>query len=317
MIDKKDKSKLIEEKFKLAYETALKLPRAFINTRKNPQNKQVITIAFGTPLQISFFYEGEARGNFPDGLGKMTYQVLNGNLLKDNRVIYEGEFLGGEPNGKGKLTIREIDGDVIYESSEINTDKHKSSGEFKGLNLKAEGFFNYKFKKNSTNFKDGNEFLFKDDDHISLFDEFGAKTFISGEDLNYKLQYDKYKEFYWFTKDRKFKIIYQGEISQFGLHQDREKHKKCASHTFPFPYGKGELTYINLDKNSGYYYNLKQKFVGSFKHLVMQGKIKEYRNDVLTAEGNYIDGKRDGKFKFYDEDGTSFEEIFENGEEKK
>ena len=49
----------------------------------------------------------------------------------------------------------------------------------------------------------------------------------------------------------------------------------------------------------------------------MQGKIKEYRNDVLTAEGNYIDGKRDGKFKFYDHDGTSFEEIFENGVEKK
>ena len=96
--------------------------------------------------KISYFYEGEARGNFPDGLGKLTYQVFYGNLLKDNKVFYEGEFIAGEPNGKGKLTIREIDGDVTYETSEINTKDHKSVGKFKGLNLKLTFLYFIKLK---------------------------------------------------------------------------------------------------------------------------------------------------------------------------
>lgn len=316
MSDTKNKSKEVELQFKKAYEAALKLPRTYINTRKNPKDKQVITLGFGLPIQISFFYEGEARGNFPDGLGKLTYQVFYGNLLKDNKVFYEGEFLAGEPNGKGKLTIREIDGDVTYETSEINTKNHKSVGKFKGLNLKADGFFNYNIKKNLNKFENGSEYLFKDHKGDSMFKEFGANTFVSGEDLTYKLQWDKYKEFYWFPNDSSLKMIYHGEVTQIGLHQERDKHKYSLARTFPIPHGNGEFTYLELNKNSEYY-NMRDKRVGSINLFQHEGFTKEYHDDVLFAEGNYSKGLRNGMFKFYHKGKVDEEILFENGKEKK
>ena len=150
----------------------------------------------------------------------------------------------------------------------------------------------------------------------SMFKEFGANTFVSGEDLTYKLQWDKYKEFYWFPSDGNFKMIYRGEVAQIGLHQERDKHKYCLARTFPIPHGNGEFTYLNLNKNSEYY-NMLDKRVGTVDMFQHEGFTKEYHNDVLFAEGNYSKGLRNGIFKFYHEDKVAEEVIFENGVEKK
>ena len=55
MSDTKNKSKEVELQFKKAYEAALKLPRTYINTRKNPKDKQVITLGLVYPFKFLFF----------------------------------------------------------------------------------------------------------------------------------------------------------------------------------------------------------------------------------------------------------------------
>ncbi len=314
------KAKEFDQKLKLAYEAALKEPRTYLDTRKGPRDKQIITMAFGTPWQISFYYKGEARGNFPDGWGEMNYQFVSGTLLKDNKTFYQGEFLGGEPNGKGKLTIKEKDGDVTYETSSFKkVDGTIIEGKFKGRTLKADGFFKYSIKKNNKIFEDGNIFLFKDENNTSsfpnaIFNELSIETFIKGEAFPifsgepHTLIYDENSTFYWLTGD--FKIIYKGIVSTL------DNKELCLANKFPIPNGKGSLTHINLNKESEWY-NKKQTMIGNFKLWTEHGIMKKYIDDDFISEGNYTNGKRDGLFKIFNEDGTIQDKIlFKDGIEQ-
>jgi len=316
------KAKEFDQKLKLAYEAALKEPRTYLDTRKGPRDKQIITQGFATPIQISFFYKGEVRGGFPDGLGEMTYQFVYGTLLKDNTVFYQGEFLGGDPNGKGMLTIREKDGDVTYETSKFKkADGTIIEGKFKGLTLKADGFFKYSIKKNNKIFNDGNVFLFKDqNNNESVFNELSIETFIKGEAFSSKephtLTYDENSTFYWLSGN--YKIIYKGVVTKLNNTDEANKIKKelCLASKFPIPNGKGSMTSINLDKKSEWY-NKKQTMSGTFKMWTEHGVMKKYIDDDLISEGNYTNGKKDGLFKIFNEDGTIEDEIlFKDGIEQ-
>jgi|ETNmetMinimDraft_11_1059920.scaffolds.fasta_scaffold36978_2 antitoxin component YwqK of YwqJK toxin-antitoxin module len=323
MTDKENKSKEMEKKLKLAYEATLKLPRTYMNTRNN---SQVITGIIGTPSQMSFFYEGEVRGNIPDGLGKLTYQVANGTLLKDHKCIYEGEFIAGEPNGKGKYIIREKDGDVIYETSQLKKkDGTIIEGRFKGLVLKAEGYFKYQIKKNNKTFDNGNVFLFKDHSGESPFIELGVETFIKGEAFatektSHTLTYNENSIYYYLTSGTEtgtpIKYIYKGQMVLI-KYEVAKKKKLCRANTFPLPHGKGTLTLINLNKKSEWY-NKKQTRVGTFDHFDESGIIKSYLDDDLLSEGNYTNGKKDGLIKFFDVDGSVIKEVlYKDGIEQK
>jgi antitoxin component YwqK of YwqJK toxin-antitoxin module len=305
-------SKELEQKLKLEREAALKKPRTYFDTKKN---KTIMTSPLRfTPGEISFSYKGEGRGGIPDGLGEMHYQIILGNDIKN--TSYQGEFLGGVPNGKGKYKIKEKDGDVTYETSSLKkADGTIIEGKFEGLNLKADGFFKYSIKKNNKIFKDGNIFLFKDKDKTSsLYNELSIETFVTGDAFgttSKKAHTLKYNENSIFTMllDN-FKIIYRGEVS---LMQNKEM---CLANRFPLLNGKGSKTMINLNKESDWY-NKKQTNSGTFNLFAEHGIIKQYIDNELISEGNYTNGKRDGLFKFFSEDGTIQEKIlFKNGVEQ-
>ena len=47
------------------------------------------------------------------------------------------------------------------------------------------------------------------------------------------------------------------------------------------------------------------------------GTVKEYNNDILVFEGEYLNGKRNGKGKEYNSNGTvDFEGEYEDGYKK-
>jgi len=170
-------------------------------------------------------------------------------------------------------------------------------------------------------FNDGNVFLFKDqNNNESVFNELSIETFIKGEAFSSKephtLTYDENSTFYWLSGN--YKIIYKGVVTKLNNTDEANKIKKelCLASKFPIPNGKGSMTSINLDKKSEWY-NKKQTMSGTFKMWTEHGVMKKYIDDDLISEGNYTNGKKDGLFKIFNEDGTIEDEIlFKDGIEQ-
>ena len=264
--------------------------------------------------------------------GKYIIKDKNG-LVKEynsdkDQLIYEGEYLTGKRHGKGK----EFDsvGNKIYEGEYFNGQRWNGKGtEFDEMRqIKFEGEYKkgkkigkrtefYKYKIFEGEYLNGKR-NGKGKELNGRFVEF------EGEYLDGK-RHGKGKEY-----DRNGKLVFEGEY----LYNFRKEGKEYvniyekADKEFLFLYGTNKKyvsTYLEFEgeylcnkKWNGKGYDEKGNII--YELINGKGKVKEYNNfDCnLIYEGEYLDGKRNGKGKEYDNIlGKIFEGEFLNGKKWK
>ena len=310
----------------------------FLNGKKNGKGKEY--------QNVPIIFEGEYLNGMRNGkgrqfgiLGKILFEgeylkgkKWNGKGYHDNNIIYElingkgyiqeydsngcleyeGEYLNGERNGKGKLYDREY-GFLKFEGEFLNGKKWTGKGYDKDNNILYE-------------LKEGNGYIKEYD--------YKGRLIIEGEYLNGQLngkvigpyftgeykngeKNGKFKEYYekdklefegeylngekngkgkWYDWDGKIK--FEGEY----LYGFRRKGKSYIDGILEY---EGEFLFYRKWNGKGYDKN------GNITYILNNGNgnVKEYIVDYLNFEGEYINGKRNGKGKDYE---TEFEGEYLN-----
>ena len=253
-------------------------------------NKQWIGTGYDDYGQIKYKLKNEINGK-----GK-EYYWYNGKLF------FEGDYLNGRKNGKGK--------------EYYNNGKIKFEGEYFN-NLKWTGKV-YDLLNNNIVYelKDGKGFLKEYDDYYKFRYE--------GEYLNGLLN-GKVKKYWYYYGDI---LIYEGEYLN-GVRNGKGKEYNRYNGLLKF---EGEYLYGNKLKGKDYL-NGKLEYEGQFlfnkkwngkgydengniiyELINGKGKVKEYNDDILIYEGDYLNGQKHGKGKeYYDNGPLMFEGEFING----
>ena len=238
--------------------------------------------------------------------------------------MFEGEYLNGLRNGEGKEYY--FNGQLMFE------------GEFKGNKIwNGKG---YKNMKNVLELKEGKGLLKISDNNGNLLLEAvylngqkngkvkeyydNGKLKFEGEYLNGQKN-GKAKEY-----NNKSKLIFEGEYLYNcrlkGKEYTEDKLEYEGEYLYDKKYnGKGYDQYGNMiyelkngtGKVKEYDYNGKLIFEGEYLNGKRNGKAKEYWFGKLIFEGEYLNGKRNGKGKEYNfNDQLQFEVEYLNGKRK-
>ena len=254
-------------------------------------------------------FEGEYINGFEwtgkgyDISNNLIYELNNGKgFCKEfdsytGKLNFEGEYLNGKRNGKGKEY--DWNGKKIFEGEYLNGLRWKGVGYDREENVVYE-------------IKDGRGIIkeFDPDNKISFEGEYiyGQKNGKGKEYDNGKILFDgeflesKYK------KGKKYydeKLMFDGEF----LYGRKRKGKSYINGILEY---EGEFLFDKKWNGKGYDEN------GNIIYELINGNgyVKEYDNyGKLEYEGEYLNGKRNGKGKEYDYNGKLiFEGEFINGE---
>ena len=258
-------------------------------------------------------FEGEYKNGKKNGKGKEFYKshdiYENEYSLGEksgSKLIYEGEFSNGKRNGKGKEY--DDNGKLIFEG------EYKNGKKFKGII----NIYYYSSLLYNGEFSNGK----KNGIGKEYFDN--GKLKFEGEFLNGKkwngIIYNQYNNDYKFEikngngkikeYDQERNLLFEGEY----INGD----KKGKEYMY-IKYGDKELIfdgyYLNDEKWNGKLKDYKKGYhwrCGYGRHRdryddnESEIKIengKKYENDILKFEGEYLNGKRNGKGKEYDING--------------
>ena len=222
---------------------------------------------------------------------------LNGEKKKgkeynyDGELVYEGEYLNGKRNGKGKLYYSnkklKYEGDLIdgkkhgkgieydknhtfkYEGEYVNGKKHGYGKEYYLINNNISGEYYLKFEGKYLN-----------------NDKFKGKEYYNNGKLKYEGEYLFDKKWNGTMYDCDKNIIYQfnnGEGN--GIFEENEGLIKIYI-------GENSQNYLE-EKVKGKEYDHKGRllFEGIYSSKEKwEGKLKEYLNDELVFEGEYLKG---------------------------
>ena len=232
--------------------------------------------------------------NYKYFTGKYIEYESNGKgkeYFYNGKLIFEDEYLNGKRNGKGKEYS--LDGKLIFEGEYLNGKRNGKGKEYDDFcNLRFEGEYlngkrNGKRKKNKNN---------KAKIEIEYFGEFRYNIYTINNEK------DKLKVFY-----EENKLIFEGEYLNW------MKNGKGKEYYFDGK-TKFEGIYLNDKKWEGKGYDKNNNIVYELKKG--KGFIKEYNdfNGELIFEGEYLNGKRNGKGKEYEYNGNLiFEGEYLNG----
>ena len=115
-------------------------------------------------------------------------------------------------------------------------------------------------------------------------------------------------------------IFLENRIDVIGIHKEGNKNKTENYGDFIYPIFNIIKNDLNIKSNNGKYSNGKfiwndgKYYIGEFKNNIPNGKgIKYYKNGKIQYEGEFINGKFEGKGKFIYDDGDYFIGHFKNG----
>ena len=247
----------------------------------------------------------------------IIYEIKNGQgIVKEydrkKRLIFDGEYINGEKNGKAK-EYRTYDG--YCECEYVNGEKTGKAKDYdKNGNVIFEGEY-YKGKKwNGKVFDKINNKTYELKNGNGFFKEYydSGRIKYEGGYLNGERN-GKGKEYY------KNKLIFEGEYLN-GKKNGKGKEYDYENGSLLF---EGEYLYDNQNKGKQYIKG-KLSFEGEFFQGRMwngkgydekgdliyelingNGKIKEYNYNFnqIIFEGEYLNGKRNGKGKEYNDEG--------------
>ena len=244
-----------------------------------------------------------------DYSGKIIYQLTNGEgYIKEyndyKSLEFEGEFVNGERNGKGKEYSSTISNVVEFEGEYLNG---KRNGEGKEYNYKSELIFKGEYKDgkrwNGVGFIPGNKNiayelkngkgyvkeLYYEGEYVNGERNGKGQIFSQGKILTWEVEYVNGK------KNGRGKIFYRDGTVRFdGLFFNDYKLKGKE-------YKEGKLVYEGeyffYRKWDGKGYDENGKVIYELKNG--NGTVKEYSGNCLTFDGNYLNGRKNGKCKEY------------------
>ena len=264
--------------------------------------------------------------------------------LKTNKLIFKGQYLNGKRHGKG--TEYNINGNKIFEGSYINGEKSGKGKEYSNIGNKL--IFEGEYKNNKRNgtgkeyyngkvvfegkYQDGkiwngkglspdgkDDFIIKKGKgHIKEYNE-RRKLIFEGELIN-GLREGKGKEYY-----SNGKIYYEGDYKK-----GKKNGKGIMYNEFGWKSYEGDFLEdkkngkgIMYERDDGSLYD-----EGEFKNDKKNGLIRRYNKGKLRSESGYVDDKRCGKRKEYNDIGeliyegeifndckNGFGQCFRNNEE--
>ena len=290
-------------------------------------------------LNGRLIFEGEYLNNLKwngkgyDEHGNIIYTLvnhINGKVSEydGNKLIFEGEYLNGKRNGKGKEY--DLDGKLKFEGDYLNNLKWNGKGYDKLTNIV------YELKEGKGLIKEYescfNDILTFEGEYLNgkrngkgkEYNPLNGKLRYEGEFLNGKRN-GKGKEY-----SLRGKLIYEGEYlnekrngkgKEYNLYGRLGRLEFDGEYLYDYKI-KGKY-YINgiLEFEGEFLYNQKWNGKGYDENGIIiyelingNGKVKEYNENKLIFEGEYLNGKRNGKGKEYDlNDKLIFEGEYLNG----
>ena len=229
-----------------------------------------------------------------NGAGFIKEYNIKGNL------IYEGEYKNGQRNGKGKEYI-DYNNKLLFEGEFLNNkkwngkffyDNNKYTNLINGKGLIKEYFYEGEYLNGEKNGK-GKE-----------YDKYEQTIVYDGEFVNGKRN-GQGKEYYIFNNIKK--LLFDGEY----FYNYKSKGKLYFYDRLEF---EGEFLFDKKWNGKGYDEN--GQIIYELKNG--KGKVKEYDfypfYFYLVFEGEYLNGKKNGKGKEYDSNGELiFEGEYKNG----
>ena len=286
-------------------------------------------------MDSKLIFEGEYLKGERNGKGKeyewapkfiYTVENLNGeNNLKTKEndwssdLIYEGEYLNGERNGKGKEYKY---GRLIFEGEYFNGEK------WNGKEEESEYLNGIIWNSSGTNIlsevKEGKGFIKEYPPY--QFSHLDSGYFLIECELINGKKNGKGKEYYINDLNNVNRLLYEGEYLN-GKRNGKGKEYFNGIVTFDgeylYNYKRKGKSYINgrLEFEGEYLYDRKWNGKGFGENINIEyeiingnGKIKEYDYDgYLIYEGEYLNGKRNGRGKGYLFGQLIFEGEYLNG----
>ena len=266
----------------------------------------------GTVTMKDYSFFGKFKDDKFDGEGLMIYE---------DGDEYEGEFKNGVKDGKGKFSSK----DYIYEGTYLNNKKHGQGIIYKKDDIdKKNPIYNGNFVNDVYEGKGKLKLKTKDEDDLYYEGEFK-----NGKKHGEGKIFDKYN-----------KIIYDGHFVDDEYEGENEKHlfEDGGYYLGQFKNGKCHGKGVIYDENNEVVYegdfingkedgfgtlyfsleeidNKKCYYIGQFKNGEYNGKGDIYlvEGNIKLLEGNYVNGKLNGKARIFYGD-KAFKEIeFEEG----
>ena len=260
-------------------------------------------------------FEGEYLNGKRNGKGK-EYDFITGVLIFKGQYLNNKKWIGtgyneyggimyelkNNINGKGKEYV-DYGGKLIFEGEYLNGEKNGKGKEYyNNGNLKFEGEYLKDLKWNGKGYDPYNNIVYELKDGKGLIKEYynNGKLKFYGEYVNGKRN-GKGKEYNWYNDELRF----EGEY----LYNYRLKGKFYIIEKLEY---EGEFLYDKKWSGKGYDEN------GNIIYELINGngKVKEYSGwrSRLIFEGEYLNGKRNGKGKEYTLKGLlKFEGAYLNG----
>ena len=238
--------------------------------------------------KYGYRYEGEYLNGSKNGKGKEYYK---------EKLIYEGEYLNGKRNGRGK-EYHFIDGYLIYEGEFLEGKRNGKGKEYyDNGNIKFEGeYFYSKINKKGKEYTKEGELIREGEftnDSLWTGKKYPTKYDKSEEEYLYGERHGKVKLY--LTEHIDEELLFDGEYFLGYLFKGKD-------------YEKGKLKFEG-DFISGYYdymgknYEKGKLIFDGEKHMDQYWTGKKYRNGS-ELEGEYLYGKKCGKWKEYDDEGN-------------
>ena len=226
--------------------------------------------------------------------------------LYNDQLIFEGEYLNGKRNGKGKEY--DLAGELIFEGEYLNGKRNGHGREYNDYDLYAfDGEFKNGKKWNGSGC----------DRYGNIINEFKeGKGFI--------------KEIY--SSEDYFKVMFEGEYVNGERNGKGTEMNDYGTKIFDGEYkngkqwngkgydGEGNVA-IELKNGMGdlkiYLEGHVLRAEGKYLNGETNGKFKMYTDQIVTFDGEYLCGKKHGSIKEYDNKGLiQFDGIYINGHKR-
>ena len=287
------------------YDNKLIFEGEYLNGKRHGEGKEYDFFGYSV-------FEGEYKNNKKwNGKGyhrnKLIYEIKDGKgiikeLNNDDHIKFEGEYMDGQLNGKYKEYFD--DGSLLFEGECLNGKKWNG----KGYDLKNNIVYEinngkgYIKQYGMLNFK---ECLFFEGDFVNGEKNGYYKDYIAGK-LSFECEYKNGKKN---GKGKKYNyktggVIFEGEY----LYDWKIKGKGFIEGKLEY---EGEYFFEKKWNGKGYDKN------GNIIYILKNGtgKVKEYNKyEFLVYDGEYLNGKKHGKAKEYDNGILIFEGEYLNGE---
>ena len=283
----------------------------------------------------NMIFEGEYKNNKKwNGKGykekELLYELKDGKgifkekLFFDKNILLEGEYINGELNGKCKEYFD--DGILLFEGEYLNGKKWNGKGYDRKGNVVYElnngkGYVKHYCRRAKCLDFEG-DFLngekngyFKDYSEGKLIFEGEykeGKKNGKGKKYNYQtgeLIFEGEYLYDWKIKGKEYikgKLGYEGEYL-FNQKWNGKGYDENGNIIYTLRKGSGKIK--EYDDNNGYLI-----FDGEYLNGKKNGKCREYRNGILIFEGEYLNGQKNGQGKEYRDSGRlQYEGEFLNG----